>query len=86
MLKLWHARDSFDPARLMQKFEDGRDFDWEDLRQLLNRGLNIDRERITGDCVRGFRFLADFTEDELTLSRDRYQREQEVADRLRAGL
>ena len=34
VLKLWQARDTFDPARLMKKFEDGRDFDWDDLRQL----------------------------------------------------
>ena len=32
VLKLWQARDMFDPARLMQKFRDGRDFDWDDLR------------------------------------------------------
>ena len=28
VLKLWQARDNFDPARLMQKFQDGREFDW----------------------------------------------------------
>ncbi|HKN33919.1 MAG TPA: nucleotidyl transferase AbiEii/AbiGii toxin family protein [Terriglobales bacterium] len=27
VLKLWQARDSFDPARLIRKFQDGRDFD-----------------------------------------------------------
>ncbi len=86
VLKLWQARDTFDPARLIQKFQDGRDFDWDDLRQLLNRAAVIDREKITADCVRGFGFLADLTEDELTISRDNYQREQAVADRLRVGL
>ena len=86
VLKLWQARDTFEPARLIQKFEDGRDFDWDDLRQLLNRAVNIDRERITRDCVRGFRFLADLTDDERALARDQYQREQDVAERLRATL
>jgi predicted nucleotidyltransferase component of viral defense system len=86
VLKLWQARDTFDPARLMQKFEDGRDFDWDDLRQLLNRAVVIDRERVTADCVRGFRFLEDLTEDERTLARDKYQREHAVAERLRAAL
>ena len=85
VLKLWQVRDTFDPARLMQKFEDGRDFDWDDLRQLLNRAVVIDRERFTADCVRGFRFLEDLTEDERTLARDKYQREQ-AAERLRAAL
>ena len=74
VLKLWQARDTFDPARLIQKFEDGRDFDWDDLRQLLNRAV-IDRERITRDCVRGFGFLADLTPEEQTLANDAHQRE-----------
>jgi hypothetical protein len=70
----------------MQKFQDGRDFDWDDLRQLLNRAVAIDRERITADCVRGFGFLADLTEDERALARDQYQREQALWDRLRTEL
>jgi hypothetical protein len=84
VLKLWQAQDTFDPARLMQKFQDGPDFDWDDLRQLLNRAVVIDCERITADCVRGFGFLADLTDDEPTLARDKYQREQATAERLRA--
>ena len=86
MLKLWQARDTFDPARLMRKFEDGRDFDWDDLGQLLLRTIAIDRNRITGDCVRAFGFLADLTDDEHTLARDQYQREQALWDRLRTEL
>jgi hypothetical protein len=35
--KLWQARDSFDPARLMDKFQDGRELDWGDLSQLVRR-------------------------------------------------
>jgi predicted nucleotidyltransferase component of viral defense system len=85
VLKLWQAQDIFDPARLMQKFEDGRDFDWDDLCQLLNRAAVIDREGITADCVRGFGFLANLTDDERTLARDRYQREQVTAEKLRAA-
>jgi hypothetical protein len=84
VLKLWQARDAFEPARLKQKFQDGRDFDWDDLRDLLRRTVVIDRERITADCVKGFGFLAELTEDERVLANDRYQREQAVADRIRA--
>lgn len=86
VLKLWQARDTFDPARLMQKFEDGRDFDWDDLRQLLNRAVVIERERITAECVRGFGFLADLTDEEKIVASDRYQREQAAVERLRAEL
>jgi Nucleotidyl transferase AbiEii toxin, Type IV TA system len=85
VLKLWQARDTFDPARLMQKFEEGREFDWDDLRQLLNRTVNVDRERICADCVKGFGFLLNLTDDEQILVRDKYQREQGTAERLRAA-
>jgi predicted nucleotidyltransferase component of viral defense system len=85
VLKLWQARASFDPARLMRKFEDGRDFDWDDLRQLLSRAVVIDRNRITADCVRGFRFLADLTQDERLLANDPNQRERALWETLRAA-
>jgi len=84
VLKLWQARDTFDPARLIRKFEDGRDFDWDDLRDLLRRTIVIDRDRITADCVRAFQFLADLTEGERTLANDQHQREHALAERLRA--
>lgn len=82
VLKLWQARDSFDPERLMRKFEDGRDFDWNDLSQLVRRTATIDRDRITADCARGFRFLLDLTEEERTLAADPYQRERDLWERL----
>jgi predicted nucleotidyltransferase component of viral defense system len=83
VLKLWQARDRFDPARLMQKFEEGNEFDWEDLTQLVRRTTVIDRRRITADCLRGFAFLADLTDEERMLAGDPYQREHELWERLR---
>jgi hypothetical protein len=86
VLKLWQAGDTFDPARLMRKFADGREFDWDDLRQLLNRAIVIDREKICAGCVRGFGFLAELTDDERLLARDQHQREEGAAGRVRAAL
>jgi len=86
VLKLWQARDTFDPALLMTKFEDGKDFDWDDLRDLVNRTVVINRDRITADCVRGFGFLADLTPEESVLANDRHQRERALWERLRAEL
>jgi len=86
VLKLWQARDTFDPARLMQKFEEGRVFDWDDLRDLLRRDARIDRERICAECVRGLRFLADLTPEERTLANDPHQREQALWESLRREL
>jgi predicted nucleotidyltransferase component of viral defense system len=86
VLKLWQARDAFDPVRLVRKFEDGRAFDWDDLGQLLRRTIAVDRDRITADCVKGFAFLADLTEEEMVVANDPHQREQAMAERLRVGL
>jgi predicted nucleotidyltransferase component of viral defense system len=86
VLKLWQAGDAFDPARLTQKFADGREFDWDDLRQLVNRAIIIDPERICADCVRGFEFLVELTDDERLLAGDPHQREQGAAERVRAAL
>jgi hypothetical protein len=84
VIKLWRARDAFDPARLMRKFQDGREFDWNDLRQLLHRTGDLDRDRICSDCVAGFGFLVNLTDDERKLAGDKYQREQAIAGKLRA--
>jgi predicted nucleotidyltransferase component of viral defense system len=86
VLKLWQARDTFDPTRLMEKFEHGKEFDWDDLRDLVRRDARIDRERICTDCLRGFRFLADLTPEEQRLAADRHQREQALAAKLRAEM
>lgn len=78
VLKLWQASDAFDPERLLRKFEDGRDFDWDDLGQLVRRTVPIDRNRITADCARGFRFLVDLNDEERTLAADSHQRERDL--------
>jgi len=46
----------------------------------------IDRERITDDCVRGFGFLAELTDQERIVANDRYQREETAAANLREEL
>lgn len=71
---------------MMQKFSDGRDFDWDDLRRLLNRAVVIDRNRIVTDCLSGFGFLTELTPDEQLLSNDEHQRQRALADELRAAI
>lgn len=86
VLKLWQARERFDPERLLRKFAEGHDFDWDDLGQLVRRTVTIDRATITADCARGFRFLLDLTAEERTLAADPYQRERDLWERLARGL
>lgn len=85
VLKLWQARDTFDPALLMRKFENGRAFDWDDLGQLVRRTLVVDREKITADCIRGYRFLVELTEEERQLANDPHQRERALWQTLRTS-
>ena len=86
VLKLWQARDRFEPDRLLQKFRDGRDFDWDDLGQLVRRGTAADRNRITADCARGFAFLGEMTDEERALASDAYQRAHDVWTTLKASI
>jgi predicted nucleotidyltransferase component of viral defense system len=86
VLKLWQAGDTFDPARIMKKLEEGREFDWDDLRNLVRRTEEINREKICAACAGGFRFLANLSPDEQVLANDAHQREQELCDRLRREL
>ncbi len=86
VLKLWQAGDTFEPALFMRKFEEGKEFDWEDLRDLVRRTEEIDRERICAACAGGFRFLADLNSDERMLANDAHQREHDLWDRLRTEL
>ena len=86
VLKLWQAGDKFDPERLMRKFEEGREFDWDDLRDLVRRTEDVDREKICAACTGSFRFLADLSLDERLLANDAHHREHELWDRLRTEL
>jgi predicted nucleotidyltransferase component of viral defense system len=86
VLKLWQSRDTFHPERLMEKFEKGKDFDWDDLNQLVRRTEAVDRDKITADCIGGYRFLIDLTEEERHLSKDPYQRELQLWQKMRTSV
>ena len=45
----------------------------------------VDREKITADCVRGYRFLLDLTEEERQLANDPHQRERALWQTLRTS-
>lgn len=86
VLKLWQAKDQFDPDKLIQKFATGTDFDWSDLGQLVHKDQAIDEKRISRDCVEGYTFLKELTEEERTLANDPYERERELWEKLSAKL
>ncbi len=85
VLKLWQAHDTFEPELLLRKFEDGRSFDWDDLNQLVRRTIVIDPQRITADCIRGYRFLLDLTDEERLLAHDSHQHQRGLWQTLRVA-
>src|SRR5258708_24473698 len=83
VLKLWQARDTFEPERLLRKFHDNKAFDWDDLRQLIRKSRPIDLSKIVADCVRGYSFLEKLTAEEMSLAKDPHQREHALWQMLR---
>jgi predicted nucleotidyltransferase component of viral defense system len=82
VLKLWQARDSFDPQKLIAKFSDAKAFDWADLIDLTRDGQQPDAAKIIADCVKGYAFLAELTPDELALAKDPHQRRRDIWEKL----
>jgi hypothetical protein len=83
VLKLWQARDRFDPDRLLLKIADSKAYDWEDLGQLVRRTQAVDPARIIADCLQGYRFLTELSADETQLAADQHQRETKLWEKLR---
>jgi predicted nucleotidyltransferase component of viral defense system len=86
VLKLWQAKDAFDPDKLIAKFSEGKDFDWSDLGQLVHKDYTIDARQISKDCAAGYAFLNELSEEERRLARDPYERERDLWEKLRASL
>ena len=83
VLKLWQARDTFEPERLLQKFHDSKVFDWDDLKQLIRKSQPLDPAKIVADCMRGYSFLEKLTPEEMSLAKDPHQRETTLWEILR---
>lgn len=86
IVKLWQSRDSFDPAKLMAKFEDGKAFDWDDLAQLVRKDQKIDPNEITTTCIKNYAFLNKMNDEERALAADQYGREYSLWEKLSKAL
>ena len=69
LLKLWQARDIFDPGSFIARIQKGM-YDWNDLRQLLRSTTKIEPERIVSQTASALSFLQDLTEEEAVLAGD----------------
>ncbi len=69
VIKLWQVRDVFDPDTFVTRLQTG-EYDWYDLRQLIQSSVKIDPEQIIFQTVAGWSFLKELTEEEHVLSSD----------------
>jgi len=86
VIKCWETNFAFDPEIFLASLRDGN-FDWLDLRRLVQRGWDIPPEEIIDKVQTGFGFLSDLTSEEAVLAGDPYRRQHRVyhllVDRLR---
>ncbi|MCK5796839.1 MAG: nucleotidyl transferase AbiEii/AbiGii toxin family protein [Deltaproteobacteria bacterium] len=86
VLKLWQARDPFDPDAFFDRLRGGN-YDWEDLRRLIRTSDPIEPEIIIQSVENRFAVLRQLTELEQQLIADAKSGWNEpLADRLRAEI
>ena len=86
VLKLWQARDPFDPEALFRKLRDG-DYDWADIQRLVRASERIEPADIIATVQARFGVLRQLTELEQQVIADaRSGWNDPLADRLRAEI
>jgi predicted nucleotidyltransferase component of viral defense system len=86
VLKLWQARDPFDPERLFERIR-GADYDWDDLRRLMRTSDRVDAGVILASVEARFASLRDLSELERQVIADaRSGRNEPLVERLRAEI
>ena len=86
VLKLWQARDPFDPDALFQKLRGG-DYDWDDIQRLVRTSERIRPAEIISTVEVRFDVLRQLTELEYQVIADaRSGWNEPLADRLRAEI
>lgn len=85
VIKLWQARDPFDPVRLTEVVRHGS-FDWSDLRRLVRRSTPLKESEIIARWFETYSFLDDLTEEEKALAGDaRVHRREDLHEALIAA-
>jgi len=86
VLKLWQARDPFDPEALFEKIRGG-DYDWADIQRLVRASERIEPGEIIASVEQRFDVLRQLTDLELQVIADaRSGWNEPLADRLRAEI
>ena len=84
LLKLWNVRDSFDYGHFSSRLSEHREYDWDDLYQLIPPRDHESGETLLARVRQGFAFLSTLSEIESAIATDRAQRRQTDCEALRA--
>jgi len=86
VLKLWQARDPFDPESLFQKIRGGA-YDWTDVQRLVRASERIEPAQIISTIEARFGILRQLTElERRVISGASRGRNERLADRLRVTI
>lgn len=70
VIKLWQARDVFEPQGLFLRIQQKDKYDWKDLERLVRGSTQIDPDAIVDQTVRAYQFLETLTDEEAELAAD----------------
>ncbi|MEX0641166.1 MAG: nucleotidyl transferase AbiEii/AbiGii toxin family protein [Pirellulales bacterium] len=86
VIKLWQARDVFDPAQFFARIKQKDKYDWNDLQRLVRSRTQLDGDQIIAQTVSGYQFLNELTVGEIVLAGDaKAHRQNSVRDDLWAS-
>ncbi|MCI0333989.1 MAG: nucleotidyl transferase AbiEii/AbiGii toxin family protein [Planctomycetes bacterium] len=70
VIKLWQARDIFDPDKFFARIQQKDKYDWNDLQRLVRGTTRLDAGQIIAQTVSGYQFLGQLTGEEIDLAAD----------------
>jgi predicted nucleotidyltransferase component of viral defense system len=70
VIKLWQARDIFDPDKFFAGIQQKDKYDWNDLQRLVRGTTRLDAGQIIAQTVSGYQFLGQLSGEEIDLAAD----------------
>lgn len=83
VIKLWQARDVFEPPEFFARIQQQDLYDWADLQRLVRGTARIEPGQIIAQTVSGYQFLGELTDEEAELAADaKAHRRESLRDEL----
>ena len=69
VIKLWQVNDPFNPAKFLERLQ-SESYDWNDLKSLVNKNIEINETDIINKTVAAYSFLQELEDEEILLVED----------------